>query len=58
MFLEILHLAFMLFCPIQGGKRSEVTPLAGYGVLLAGIQAKLTGFEFANHVGSRCAFKI
>jgi hypothetical protein len=41
---------------LEAVKGSEVFPLSCGSVFLPGVQAKLTGFEFANHAESRCRF--
>jgi hypothetical protein len=46
---EILDVAFVLLCFIEGLERPQVAALPGGRVFLARIQAELTGFEFAYH---------
>ena len=47
--LEVLNGAFVLLGLFTRGKGTEVAALAGGGILLAGVEAVFTGFEFANH---------
>src|ERR1700750_2048304 len=58
MLLEILHLTFMLFRFIQRREGTEIAPLAGRRVLLAGIQAILPRFQLANHIENGCRSTI
>lgn len=46
---EVLHGSLVFLRSGEGRKRPEILALAGLGVLLARIQAKFSGFEFANH---------
>ena len=47
--LEVLHFPFVLFGLLQGGKCAEVPTLTCLRIFASRIQAKLSGFEFANH---------
>jgi hypothetical protein len=47
---EVLHLAFVLPRFFNRRKGTEVAALARLLVLLPRVQAKLSGFEFANHI--------
>ena len=51
---EILHFPFMLLGRLASGKSSQVAPLSGPGILLAGEQPVFSGFQFANHALSQC----
>jgi hypothetical protein len=55
--LEVLNFAFMLLCLLERSECAKVAALAGLSILLARIQAKLPGFEFANH-GGRDASRV
>jgi hypothetical protein len=50
MSLEVLHFALVLFSLFQRGESAQVAPFAGCGILLARIQAELTGIEPSDHV--------
>jgi hypothetical protein len=42
--LEVLHSTFVSLRGFLGSERTEVVPVAGFGILLAKVQAVLTGF--------------
>jgi len=50
--LEVLDFAFVLLGSASIGEGAEVTTFAGVGVDLAGVEAVLAGFEFADHIPS------
>jgi hypothetical protein len=50
--LEILDVPLVLLGLFDGREGTQVTPLAGCGVFLAGIQAKLATLQFSYHVRS------
>ena len=43
----------MSFCSLAAFEGSQVAALASLWVLLAGIQTKFTGFQFADHESPR-----
>ena len=47
-----LNFSFMLLRGCPRGEGSQVAPLAGFGIFLAGIQAVLSGRELPNHKSS------
>ena len=47
--LKELNFSFMLLGRFPCGEGPQVAPLAGFRILLAGIQAILSGLEFADH---------
>jgi hypothetical protein len=49
MLLEILHFAFVLFGLFEGCECAQIAALPCLRIFLSRIQAKLSGFEFANH---------
>jgi len=49
MMFEILHRAFVSLCGFLCTECAKVAAPAGFGILLARIQAVLSGFQFLNH---------
>jgi hypothetical protein len=46
---EVLNGTLVCFCGFLGTERAKIAPSAGFGILLARVQAVLPGFEFPNH---------
>src|SRR6185503_17888399 len=51
--LEILNIAFVLFRRRATLESSEIAPLAGLGIFLAGIEPVFAGRQFADHASSQ-----
>ena len=49
---EELHGTFVLARGLERIEGTEISPLAGFGVLLARIKAVFAGFEFADHLAN------
>src|ERR1700742_3282585 len=47
--LEVLHVAFVFLSGCAGFERAEIAALAGFGILLARVEAIFAGLEFADH---------
>lgn len=47
---EVLNFALMLFGFFHRLEGAEIAAFAGGGVLFAGVEAVLSGFEFADHI--------
>ncbi len=54
MSLEVLHFLLVLFRLFERRESSEVSTFPRSGRFLFGVEAILSGFEFANHVETRC----
>jgi hypothetical protein len=50
MFLEVLHLAFMLLGFLKCVERAKIASLSCGFALLSRIQTILAGFEFSDHI--------
>src|SRR5437879_3444181 len=46
---EKLYFALVLICSLASLERAEIPPLTGLGILLPGVKAILTGFQFSDH---------
>jgi hypothetical protein len=47
--LKVLDSAFVGLGLFHGRKRSQVTPLAGFGILFARVKPVFTGLKFTDH---------
>jgi hypothetical protein len=47
---EILNFSLVLFRRLTRGEGSQISALAGLGVLLSRVQTVITGFEFPDHL--------